>query len=90
MSVTRESDLTTLTLDQINWLMDDSGYENIEIEESRFLEINASDEAQYEVIYNSPGAGTLVTNHAFVEFDPDGDPRLSIYDLVEEEDLFAD
>lgn len=89
MSVTSTSDLSALTVDQINFLIEEAG-ENITVDEARYLGTNASNEFQYEVTYNSPGANAYVTNHAFVDFDLQGDPRLVINDLDQEDDLFAD
>ena len=89
MPVTANTDLSALTVDQINELIADSG-SAIQVEEARFIQLNASDEYQYEVIHYSAGASALVTNHAFIDIDIDGDPRLVINDLDEEEDLFAD
>lgn len=86
--VTANTDLSSLTVEQINWLIGEAG-ETIEVDEARFLEVNASDEHQYEVTYESVTALSYVTNHAFVDFDLQGDPRLVIHDMVEEEDLFA-
>ena len=87
--VTANSDLTSLTVEQINWLIVEAG-ETIEVDGVRFLELNASNEYQYEVTYESVGAQTYVVNHAFVDIDLQGDPRLMIHDMVQEEDLFAD
>ena len=88
MSVTSESDLSALTVDQINYLIAEAG-EDIVVDGARYLGMNASNEFQYEVTYNSVGAGAYITNHAFVDFDLQGDPRLIINDLDAEEDLFA-
>jgi len=87
--VTANSDLTSLTVEQVNWLIGEAG-ETIEVDGVRFLELNASNEYQYEVTYESVGAQTYVVNHAFVDIDLQGDPRLMIQDMVQEEDLFAD
>ena len=87
--VTANSDLTALTIEQINWLISEAG-STIEVEEATFVQMNASDEAQYEVVYNSIVNNALVTNHVFIDIDIDGDPRLTINDLDPEEDLFAD
>lgn len=87
--VTANTDLSSLTVEQVNWLIEEAG-ETIEVDGVRFLAINASDEYQYEVTYESVGAQAYVTNHAFVDFDLQGDPRLVMFDMVEEEDLFAE
>lgn len=88
-TVTANTNLAELSTGQINWLIAEAG-SDIVADESRFLEQNASDEYQYEVMYDSPQANTYVTNHAFVDLDLQEDPRLVIYDLDPEEDLFAD
>jgi hypothetical protein len=58
--------------------------------DAKFIQINASDEAQYEVTYFSPVVNENITNHVFVDIDPDGDPRLHIDDFDIEEDLYPD
>lgn len=89
MLVTSDTDLAALTIDQINYLLDDAG-EDIVVDSAQFVQLNASDEYQYEVTYDSPVANTNVTNHVFIDLDDDDDPRITINDLAEEEDLFAD
>lgn len=89
-TVTANTDLSTLSVGQINWLIEEAG-SNIEADEARFIQLNASDEYQYEITYDSPQALNYVTNHVFVDIDLQGDPRLIINDLDEEvDDLFAD
>ena len=88
-TVTANTDLTSLSVGQINWLIDEAG-ELMEVDSRTYLGLNASDEHQYEVTYFSAAANTYVSNHAFIELDADGDPVLSIFDLDEEDDLFED
>ena len=88
-TVTANTDLTSLSVGQINWLIGEAG-ELMEVDSRTYLGLNASDEHQYEVTYFSAVANTYVSNHAFIELDADGDPVLSIFDLDEEDDLFAD
>lgn len=85
MSVTADTNLETLTVDQVNFLIEEAG-SDIRVTEASFIQINASDEYQYEVEYISPGYGP-VTNHVFIETLPDGEPSLSIDDLDEDLDL---
>jgi len=87
--VTANTDLTSLTVEQVNWLIGEAG-ETMEVDGVRFLELNASAEYQYEVTYESVGAQSYVVNHAFIDIDLQGDPRLMIQDMVEDDDLFAD
>lgn len=82
--VTPDSNLEELDLDQVNWLLDEAG-EPMTANTSVFVQVNASDEAQYELTYWSDTANTLITNHAFVEFDDDGDPVINIFDFGDEE-----
>lgn len=89
MAVTADTDLSTLTVAQINELIADAG-SAVQVDEARFLQKNASDEYQYEVIYFSAVTNSLVTNHVFIDYDLDGDPFLQIDDLDPEEDLFPD
>jgi len=85
MSVTADTNLETLTVDQVNFLIEEAG-SDIRVTEANFIQINASDEYQYEVEYISPNYGP-VTNHVFVEILPDGEPSLAIDDLGPEHDL---
>ena len=48
--VTPASDLTTLNLEQINWLIDEAGSELTALSVN-FVEVNASDEAHYKITY---------------------------------------
>ena len=75
-------DLTTLTLERIQELVAEAG-SALSITDAKFVQVNASDEAQYEVTYWSPALGKNTTNHAFVDIDPDGDTRLFINDFDE-------
>lgn len=88
-TVTANTNLQELSVGQINWLIGEAG-SNIVVDEVRFIGTNASSEFQYEVTYDSEQAGSYVVNHAFVDIDLQGDPRLVINDLDIEEDLFAD
>lgn len=85
--------MNNFTLEEINQMLVDAG-ESIEATNARFIQINASNEAQYEVTY---GEGR--TNHIFVyildgeyelsfaEFDIDeGDPVEKPY-VEEDEEL---
>lgn len=89
MAVTAETDLSTLTVEQINELIADAG-EAIQVDTAKFIQLNASDEYQYEVTYYSVVTESEVTNHVFVDIDIDGDPRLTINDLDLEDDLFPE
>ena len=89
MPVTAETDLSTLTVEQINELIADAG-EAIQVDTAKFIQLNASDEYQYEVTYYSVVTESEVTNHVFVDIDIDGDPRLTINDLDLEDDLFPE
>lgn len=83
--VTANTNLSTLTVDNVNWLIEEAG-SPIRVDSVTFIQINASDEHQYEVDYNSPDYGP-VTNHVFIDIDEDGDPRAQIDDLGDEFDL---
>ena len=87
--VTADTNLKELSVEQVNWLIEEAG-SDIVVDEARFIGKNASNEYQYEVMYDSSQAGSYVVNHAFVDFDLQGDPRLIIHDLDVEEDLFSD
>lgn len=89
MPVSADTDLSTLTVAQINELVADAG-EAIEVDTALYIQRNASDEYQYEVTYFSAVANTEVTNHVFVDVDIDGDVRLELNDLDPEDDLFED
>jgi uncharacterized protein YuzE len=89
MPVSANTDLSTLTVAQINELISDAG-EAIEVGTAQFIQLNASDEYQYEVTYYSVVTESEVTNHVFVDIDVDGDVRLELNDLDPEDDLFAD
>jgi len=86
-TVTGNTDLTDLSVGQINWLIGEAG-ELMEVDDKVYLGLNASDEHQYEVSYFSAIANTYITNHAFINVDIDGDPVLSINDFEEEADIF--
>jgi hypothetical protein len=66
--------LDNLTLDEINALLIDAG-ETVQVTSARFIQINASNEAQYIVTY---GEGR--ENHVFV-YDLDGTTELSFSDF---------
>jgi hypothetical protein len=70
-------------------LISDAG-EAVEVGTAQFIQLNASDEYQYEVTYYSVVTESEVTNHVFVDIDVDGDVRLELNDLDPEDDLFAD
>lgn len=89
MTVTADTDLTTLTLEQINEMIVDAG-SDVVANDAKFIQINASDEAQYEVTYWSSVVERTITNHVFIDIDPDGDPRLQIDDFDVEEDIYPD
>tara|TARA_B110000503_G_scaffold115261_1_gene173482 strand:- start:742 stop:1026 length:285 start_codon:yes stop_codon:yes gene_type:complete len=75
-------DLTALTIEEINGLIDEAGY-GVEVSASSFIQINASNEAQYQLTYFSTVAGQIVVNHAFVDVDLQGDVRLKMSDIGE-------
>ena len=87
MTVTADTDLTTLTVDQINWLLEEGSY-GIEVDWCEYVQVNASNEYQYNVTYNSSRAGEYVSNHAFVHIDAQGDPVLIINDMDIQPSLF--
>jgi len=89
MTVTADTDLTTLTLEQINEMIVEAG-SAIVATDAKFIQVNASDEAQYEVTYWSPVVEETITNHVFIDIDIDGDPRLQLNDFDIEEDLYPD
>ena len=59
----------TLSLTRINELMVEAGHETIEILTATFAEVNASNEAQYEVTHFSPVTSGNVKNHVFLDID---------------------
>ena len=89
MPVDANTDITALTVSQINSLLDDAG-SPVVVDEATYLSMNASNEAQYEVLYQSTQANAYVKNHVFVDLDLQGDVRATINDLVEEDDPFAE
>lgn len=89
MTVTSDTDLSTLSVEQINELIADAG-SAVQVDTANFIQLNASDEYQYEVTYYSVVTESNVTNHVFIDIDIDGDPRLQINDLDQEDDLFPD
>jgi len=89
MPVTAETELSTLSVEQINELIADAG-SAVQVDSANFIQLNASDEYQYEVTYYSVVTESNVTNHVFIDIDIDGDPRLQIDDLDPEDDLFPD
>lgn len=72
-----------LSLSRLNELMEEAGHEVYELLSSTFLELNASDEAQYEVTYDSPVTGGIVTSHVFVDIDLQEDTRLNFNPIAE-------
>lgn len=72
-----------LSLARLNELMEEAGHDTIELLSSTFLELNASNEAQYEVTYDSPVTGGVVTSHVFVDIDLQGDTRLAFHPIAE-------
>lgn len=79
--------LETLTLARLNELMVEAGHETVELLSSSFLEMNASDEAQYNVTHFSPVVDGVAQNHVFVEFDLQGDITL-MFNPIEEGDMW--
>ena len=82
-------DITTLTLDEINQMIIDAG-SAVVATSAIFIQMNASNEAQYEVTYWSDIVNQNVTNHVFIDNDIDGDLRLQTNDLDIEEDIYPD
>jgi|TARA_B110000908_G_scaffold142650_1_gene170969 hypothetical protein len=76
----------TLSLTRINELMVEAGHETIEILTATFVEVNASNEAQYQVTHFSPVTSGNVQNHVFVDIDLQGDTRL-LFNPIEEGEL---
>lgn len=74
--------MENLSLAEINQLLIDAG-ETVQVDSARFVQITASNEAQYEVIY-----GEDRKNHVFV-YVLDGTYELSFSDFVEEEVVVA-
>ena len=72
--------MENLTLEQIKSLLTEAGIGITAIEAS-FLQINASNEGQYLVTHFSNVFDKNVTNHAFVDYDIDGDMRIRMNDL---------
>lgn len=79
-------DLTSLSLERLNELMVEMG-ETVTLLSSTFLELNASDEAQYEVTHFSAVTGGNVKNHVFVDFDLQGDVEL-VFNDIEDGDMW--
>jgi len=75
-------DLTTLSLERINELIDEAGI-TVNIDSAQFTQLNASNEAQYILSYHSDLFNQTVTNHAFVDIDLQGDIRIRVNDLEE-------
>lgn len=73
--------LTVLTLSEINQLVEDAG-SSIVLDDAKFNQLNASNEAQYEVTYFSAAADKNVTDHVFISYDSNGGIRLQINDFV--------
>jgi hypothetical protein len=66
-----------LSLARLNELMDEAGYDTVDLLSSTYLELNASNEAQYEVTYDSPVTAGVATTHVFVDIDLQDDTRLT-------------
>ena len=81
MTVTANTDLTALSLEQINWLIDESSNPSLQAITSSYVGLNASDEYQYEITHNSLNINAVVSNHAFVDLDLQGDPRIQMNDI---------
>ena len=79
-------DLTSLSLERLNELMVEMG-ESVTLLSSSFLELNASDEAQYEVTHFSAVTGGNVQNHVFVDLDLQGDVEL-VFNDIEDGDMW--
>jgi len=79
-------DLTSLSLERLNELMVEMG-ETVTLLSSTFLELNASDEAQYEVTHFSAVTGGNVKNHVFVDLDLQGDVEL-VFNDIEDGDMW--
>ncbi len=79
-------DLTSLSLERLNELMVEMG-ESVTLLSSSFLEVNASDEAQYEVTHFSAVTGGTVQNHVFVDLDLQGDIEL-VFNDIEDGDMW--
>lgn len=77
-------DLTALSLARIDELTVDAGFD-VTMQTSKFIQMNASNEAQYEVTYYSNVFNKVLSNHAFVDFDAQDDIRLRMTDLEEGE-----
>lgn len=75
-----------LSLARLNELMDEAGHDTVELLSSTYVELNASGEAQYEVTYDSPVTGGIVTTHVFADIDLQEDTRL-IFQPIAEGDL---
>lgn len=72
-----------LSLARLNELMDEAGHDTVELLSATFTELNASNEAQYEVTYDSPVTGGVVTNHLYVDVDLQDDTRLMFNPIAE-------
>lgn len=86
MTVTANTDLSSLSIEQVNWLIDESGNSSLNAITCSYVGLNASAEFQYEITHNSTNTNTVVQNHVFVDLDLQGDPRLQIMD-IEDGDL---
>jgi len=72
-----------LSLTRLNELMGEAGHETYELLSSTFIGINASEEAQYEITYDSPVTGGIVTTHVLVDIDLQEDTRLMFSPIVD-------
>jgi hypothetical protein len=78
--VTTGSDLSALSIEQINWLLTEAGSPLVATA-IVLIGTNASGEVQYEVTHYSPTIESVVKNHGFCDFDLQGDPRIQMYDV---------
>jgi len=78
-----EENIEELSLARMNELMDEAGHDTVELLSAAFTELNASNEAQYEVTYDSPVTGGIVTSHLYVDVDLQGDTRLMFNPISE-------
>lgn len=69
---------TNLTLEEINSLLDRTG-KNIVAEAATYVQVNASNQAQYEITYSGG-----LTDHIFVVQDAEGTPLVAEVNLKAE------
>lgn len=75
--------MDNLTIDEINQLLIDAG-ETVQVDSIEFIQINASDEAQYAVTY---GEGRV--NHVFV-YELDGTYEISFADFGDDDETLTE